>query len=293
MLAIVGDAIHHVAAAEALRIFQRAHVHAGPGLKVDQFEHDRGRAEVYGQAEEVAAVVVDMLIGVEDRVAVPGHDGVDRNRRCGGGSQDPGRAVERCKFDIDIGIFDPGLAGEAELVAQKIFRLGWRVERFGTVFDFDDALVALRPLSLGASHIPFHSRLLVGDFKQLEPVLDVWKGDYKGSSALHHLCDGNRLQLSHCRRSDRTLFDLYMSADDVDPAQFPVSEVTQLNVAYTHSTRKRVNAKCMREFSQEAEESRVIPANPKDHKSQDMTLFVGVCWKTKKEKRSEEHRRER
>ena len=128
----------------------------------------------------------------------------------------------------------------------------------------------------------------VGDFKQLEPVLDVWKGDYKGSSALHHLCDGNRLQLSHCRRSDRTLFDLYMSADDVDPARFPISEVTQLNVAYTHITRKRVNAKCMREFSQEAEETRVIPANPKDHKSQDMTLFVGiplVCWKTKKEKK--------
>ena len=27
----------------------------------------------------------------------------------------------------------------------------------------------------------------LGDFKQLEPVLDVWTGDYKGSSALHHL----------------------------------------------------------------------------------------------------------
>ena len=124
MLAIVGDAIHHVAAAEALRIFQRAHVHAGPGLEVDQFEHDRGRAEVDGQAVKVAAVVVDMLIAVEDRVAVPGHERVDRNRRGGGGRQDSGRAVERCKFDIDIGIFDPGLAGEAELVAQEILCLG-------------------------------------------------------------------------------------------------------------------------------------------------------------------------
>ena len=36
----------------------------------------------------------------------------------------------------------------------------------------------------------------VGDFKQLEPVLDVWKGDYKGSSALHHLCDGKSPALS-------------------------------------------------------------------------------------------------
>ena len=79
-----------------------------------------------------------------------------------------------------------------------------------------------------------------------------------------------------------------MSADGVDPARFPISEVTQLNVAYTHTTRLRVNAKCMREFAQDAEETRVIPANPKDPKSQDTTLFVGmplVCWKTKRRRK--------
>ena len=32
VLAIVGDAVHNIATAEALRVFERTHMHAGPGL---------------------------------------------------------------------------------------------------------------------------------------------------------------------------------------------------------------------------------------------------------------------
>ncbi len=45
-----------------------------------------------------------------------------------------------------------------------------------------------------------------GDVNQLEPVNDrVKKCDYNNSSALHELADGNRIQLTECRRADDTL----------------------------------------------------------------------------------------
>lgn len=72
-------------------------------------------------------------------------------------------------------------------------------------------------------HMCAHLRMyMIGDFRQLGPIDDPWKGsDYKGSSALHYLCNGNRVQLSHCRRSDSDLFRAYMNADDVNPRLRP------------------------------------------------------------------------
>jgi hypothetical protein len=50
--------------------------------------------------------------------------------------------------------------------------------------------------------------IIAGDFEQLLPVNDRVRCDYKNSPALHKLCDGRRLQLTKCRRSDDTLFKL-------------------------------------------------------------------------------------
>ena len=53
--------------------------------------------------------------------------------------------------------------------------------------------------------------IIAGDFEQLLPVKDrVTKCDYKNSLALHELCDGNKLQLTKCRRSDDTLFNMLL-----------------------------------------------------------------------------------
>ena len=46
--------------------------------------------------------------------------------------------------------------------------------------------------------------IIVGDFAQFQPVLDIWRGDYASSPALHALCDGQRLQLNVCRRSEES-----------------------------------------------------------------------------------------
>ena len=53
--------------------------------------------------------------------------------------------------------------------------------------------------------------IIAGDFSQLLPVKDRIEGcNYKDSLALHELCDGNRLQLTKCRRSDATLFNMLL-----------------------------------------------------------------------------------
>ena len=134
---------------------------------------------------------------------------------------------------------------------------------------------------------PVIRMFFIGDFKQLAPVCDVWDGDYAASSALHHLCDGHRLHLSHCRRSDDTLFRMYMDDDYRSlPGRLPVTELTRLHLAYLHHTRIDENARCMEAFSQGAA-TKVVPKDPQDPKSQDITLFEGmplVCYKTKKEK---------
>ena len=53
--------------------------------------------------------------------------------------------------------------------------------------------------------------IISGDFDQLKPVKDrVEYCDYKNSVALYELCDGRRVELSRCRRSDDTLFKMVM-----------------------------------------------------------------------------------
>ena len=50
--------------------------------------------------------------------------------------------------------------------------------------------------------------IIVGDYNQLAPVNDRVICDYKNSLALYELCDGNRINLTTCRRSDDILYNL-------------------------------------------------------------------------------------
>ena len=81
---------------------------------------------------------------------------------------------------------------------------------------------------------------------------DDWSGDYENSSAVHYLCDGNKLLLYKCRRANEggeELFDLYKSVMDgkedkstVDMLKDKPEIDTELNIAFTHKTRKRGSA---------------------------------------------------
>ena len=55
--------------------------------------------------------------------------------------------------------------------------------------------------------------LLNGDFCQFAPIGNSWRGApvkeeaFETSRLLHRMADNNRLQLTECKRSDRSLFD--------------------------------------------------------------------------------------
>jgi len=119
-----------------------------------------------------------------------------------------------------------------------------------------------------------------GDFGQLPPVKDVWSGDYENSMALYSLCGGNRLRLTKNKRSDPQLFKICGDVDFVDIYKYPASEDTYLNIAFTHETRKKVNTQCMERFLQREisdDDDRIfLPANPRNPKTQDITLAVGM-----------------
>ena len=142
---------------------------------------------------------------------------------------------------------------------------------------------------LQAVRINFPSIRLVpvGDFNQLAPVCDEWSGDYESSSILHYLCNGNRMRLTHCRRSNSVLFDACANINFVETSSFPMNALAKINLAYTHLTRIRVNNTCMINFCNNAE-TKCIPRNLSDPKSQLIIMYVDlplVCYKTKREKK--------
>ena len=59
--------------------------------------------------------------------------------------------------------------------------------------------------------LPTIKFIIAGDFLQLLPVKDrLGTRSYKDSIALHELCNGNKLTLTKCRRSDDILFNMLL-----------------------------------------------------------------------------------
>ena len=119
--------------------------------------------------------------------------------------------------------------------------------------------------------------IISGDFAQLPPVNDSWSGDYKNSPAMYELCDGNRIQLTKCRRADDSLFKLCKNISSINVSDFKKTENTYLNIAYTHKTRIQVNRTCMDRFIEENKRSYIsLEKDGKNPKSQNLKLCVGM-----------------
>jgi hypothetical protein len=85
--------------------------------------------------------------------------------------------------------------------------------------------------------------IIAGDFAQLLPVKErIDNPDYKNSIALHELCDGQRLQLSKCRRSDDTLFNMLMpeNINNLTQADFN-KKYTKRHISFTNAKRITTN----------------------------------------------------
>jgi len=94
---------------------------------------------------------------------------------------------------------------------------------------------------------------------------------------MYCLCDGQRIQLTVCRRADRELFDLCANVETVRVENFPQTYLTLRNLAYTHETRKAINERCMKEVLPLLKGARVvIPASLRNCKTQEVTLMAGM-----------------
>ena len=123
----------------------------------------------------------------------------------------------------------------------------------------------------GMGNIKF---IIAGDWRQLAPVNDRAEFNYKDSLALLELCDGNRLDLTKCRRSDDKLFKASLQVDTLNTKQFKNGEY-DISICWTNKKRKQINEKWMEEKSKDKYKI-YLPKLGYDHDSQDTTVFVGL-----------------
>ena len=169
VVALVRDPRHDVAAAEALRVLERASGHDQAGQQVDEPEHDGRRADVDGETEHVRARQVDGDAVVADGMLVARHDGVDLGHRSiARRLEDAHAPADDRELDVEVGRFDMGLAGEAEVRRQVLLGLRALRQRLAARADLDDALAAAaRP----AARLRHGDRHLVGVVEERAALL--------------------------------------------------------------------------------------------------------------------------
>ena len=118
-----------------------------PVTQVDEPEHDGRGADVDREPEHVRARQVDRDAVVANGVLVERDDRVDLGQRgVTGRFEDAHPSADDRELDVDVGRFDAGLAGEAEVGRQVGLWLGAGRQRLPTRPDLDDALpAAARP----------------------------------------------------------------------------------------------------------------------------------------------------
>jgi energy-coupling factor transporter ATP-binding protein EcfA2 len=121
--------------------------------------------------------------------------------------------------------------------------------------------------------------IMCGDFEQLKPVNDRYHGNYKNSSALFELCDGNRLNLNTCRRANNDLFTVcsdIKNKKDIDISPFK-NNLEKINLCYTNKKRIEINKHFMKKMIMKKKSVGLyLPRLKHNDNSQDVNLFVGM-----------------
>lgn len=115
--------------------------------------------------------------------------------------------------------------------------------------------------------------IISGDFAQLAPVCDRYKGDYKNSQALYELSNGNRINLTTCRRSDDKLYKLCIDVKNVDKTLFE-NKLENVNLCYTNEKRKQINKYFMKKYKNK--HGIHLPKKNNVEQSQDVILIEGM-----------------
>ena len=121
--------------------------------------------------------------------------------------------------------------------------------------------------------------IIAGDFEQLLPIKDrLEQCNYKNSVALLELCDGQRLTLTKCRRSDDVLFNMLAPENigNIEKWQFS-SQLAERHLTKTNNKRIELNEKMMRlVLRQKRRKSLILPKLAYDKNSQEVRLVPGM-----------------
>ena len=139
---LIRDAGHHVAAAEALRVLERASGDGAAGQQVDELEDDGRGADIDRQSEDMRSPGVDRLARVADGHVVGGDGRVGHRRHDARRSENPHPPPDDRELDVLADILDGRLAGQTELTRQVGFGRRPRRETLGALPHLDDAFAA-------------------------------------------------------------------------------------------------------------------------------------------------------
>lgn len=118
--------------------------------------------------------------------------------------------------------------------------------------------------------------IISGDYDQLSPVLDRYHGTYKESGALYELCDGQRIELSKCRRADDELYSLCKDVESVRKDMFQ-SNYEKINLCYTNEKRIKINRHFMNKMMEKNNiRGLYLPKLKFIDNSQDVNLFINM-----------------
>ena len=115
--------------------------------------------------------------------------------------------------------------------------------------------------------------IISGDFEQLPPVCDRIEANYKDSRILFELCDGNRLDLTTCRRSNNELYNLCMTPNNIKVSDFG-NKTKKLNLCFSNRKRIEINSLLMKKAIKKNDGPGLkLLKNYKNENSQDVELL--------------------
>ena len=122
--------------------------------------------------------------------------------------------------------------------------------------------------------------IIAGGFEQLLPVKDrVENCNYKDSAALFELCDGHRLQLTKCRRSDDVSFNMLLpdNIEKIKREDFN-NMMTDRHLSFTNDKRIAINDMMMLKYIKQKNHMPTTNFSKLSHdkNSQDMRLLPGM-----------------
>ena len=126
--------------------------------------------------------------------------------------------------------------------------------------------------------------ILAGDFSQLPPVNDTNEYDYKNSSIIYDLSDGNKVLITKNRRSDSTIFDdcqniLNNVEIDTNKYKLPDEKYNKClkHLCFTNSLRKSINQSINIDVFKRLKCKKIVcKSNPNNNKSQEFLLYKNL-----------------